>query len=70
MLQLDSVVVKLHTFGAGVASLISTQYPVRVLAWPIYTLYLCTCMLLFVNQFSQTFFSDVALEYVVVHIRE
>lgn len=68
MLQLDSVVVKLHTFGAGVASLISTQYPVRVLAWPIYTLYLC--MLLFVNQFSQTFFSAVALEYVVVHICE
>lgn len=27
--QLDSVVVKLHTFGAGVTSLIPTQYPVK-----------------------------------------
>lgn len=34
-MQLDRVVVRLHTFGAGVASLIPTQYPVRVLARPL-----------------------------------
>lgn len=34
-LQLDRVVVRLHVFGAGVASLIPTQYPVGVLARPL-----------------------------------